>query len=833
MRMTIGCALALLPAVALAGKWDAARAEWQSFRKDFEPDYSDGAKCLQPPEDHRFAEPFVLVKDGKPAAKIVWHAAGWYTDRFSTKVTETAAKELQALVKMLTGVKLPIYDNEAKGEDLPAVMLGKGTFYPFDEQREIRHPKAAFSRLTPEMVRQAKDDLRTLRGTDGFAIRLFGRDVFVYGTCEKGTLNGVYRLVEENSDVIFVRPNEEIGVVHGPVKKDFALVWGQGVIEKPTLVGRGFWNIRHARYWNANLGTTTASDAWSDDHFKTFGSHNSSHFVPAAAERPDLHGLVSGKRGDYGYMLCFSNPDLLPTFRENVLSRMDTRAPRELSGLQIALDDTMNWCSCENCRKPLVLADGMSVPFKDPAFMSTQFFRLLNDSADALAAVYPGLQIGTLAYFQTAEPPKCPVSENLVVGYCPYMRVNDLAPVFCEENEIWIDRLERWAEKVPDRRRLYLRGYDGLGLAFPRPLGHVHQRDWRLYQKYVIGMNHENPGQAWDRIEKDGKPTNASLMFDYSAIEFWVMSRLMWNVEEDVESLYKRFCYRAFREAAKPMERFYGTIRRDWMRSGRQSSIGENGLNATKVYILDVPGREKELRGYLDEALIQARHSVSKELIRRVKARFEHFISEIRNAKTSALVVPQIVPAEDPGFDDADWKNAAAIDRFYEPMAAAQGRDVEGKYPVRVDLFHDGRALYFRATMWEDMAKISSSAPKGGEEVFGSKLEVFFGDNSTAGQYTLFRVDNAGGFAAYRGYDGSWNRKLTQYAVRKFDDRWVVTMKVPLEEIGMNLIADNKLKAAFIRVRETADAAGKSEYTSWKFSTFHKLTSFGTLTLQR
>ena len=823
---------ALLALTSFAGKWDAARAEWQAFRANFEPDYSDGAKYLLPKEGNRLNQPFVLVKDGKPAARIVCPRLGFYTDRFSTKVSETAATELQELVRILTGVKLPVCFSETEGGDLPAVFLGKSSFYPFDEEREIRHSKVAFARLHDRMpketIRQVRDDLRTLRGSDGFAIRQIGRNLYVYGAEERGTLNGVYRLIENNSDIIFVRPNEEIGVVHGPETKDFALVWGKDVIDRPVLSGRGFWNMRHARYWNANLGTTTASDQWTDRFFHTFGAHNSSHFVPPASERPDLHGIVGGKRGDYGFMQCFSHPEITGIFRDAVLSHFDLRASRELAGVAIALDDTMNWCGCERCSQPMTLEDGTVVSPDDPAFKSTQVFRLLNVSADALAAAYPGKTIRTLAYFQTAEPPKCPVSGNLVIGYCPYMRADDKAPVYCEANEIWIDRLERWAEKVPDRRRLYLRGYDGLGLEFPRPLGHVHQRDWRLYQKHLGSMDHENPAQLFDRTEKDGTPSKAALVFDYSAIEYWVMGRLMWNVEEDVEGLYKQFCYRAYREAAKPMERFFGTIRRDFIRSELPSTIGERGESLTRNYVLE-NGREKELRGYLDAALACAKHPVSKELVRRVKARFETLVSAVKNAKTSSLSVPQIVPEKDPGFEDADWKNAGVIDRFYVLKS-----ETEGEFPARMDLFHDGLNLYVRATMWEDMSKITSVEPTPGKEgVRGSKVEFFFADNANPGVYYLFRMDNAGGIADHRCYDDAWNRKDTKIAIRKFGDRWVTVLKIPLAEIGMNLIAENRLKAAFIRSRETVDCPGHAEYTGWKFCRFHNIGSFGTLTLQR
>lgn len=807
-------------------------AEWKRFSENYEPDYSDGSKYLQPDPGNRFDEPFRVVKDGKPCVKIVWRRSGWYRDALSTKVTETAAKELQSIIRMLTGVTVPVYGSFAEGPDVPVIGIGKGLFFPFDQKWMIS-PKQRDRRVTPETVRIVNADLKALRGSDGFAIRRFGRDLFVYGTCEKGAMNGVYRLLESNTDIIFSRPDEKNGTVYTPLDGNLSFVWGKDVRERPRFTMRGFWQRCQPRYRNANYLTNTESESWSDERHYCRGSHNSGQFVPPAAERPDLHGLVSGKRGDYGHMLCFSNPELASVYRENVVAHMDHRQPCVMKGMNIYLDDTKNWCECDACALPVKLPDGSVVTKDDPAFKCTQWFLLLNDSARALAKAYPGMMIHTLAYFQTVVPPRCHVEGNIDIGFCPYPRADDTSPVFSESNA-WILRdLEGWSRKV-DRDRLFIRGYDGLGYSFPRPLGHTRRTDWRIYAPYVRGMNHESGATAGpDRTEKDGKPSRAAAVFDYSSIEFWTMARQLWDPDADVEALYKKFCWRTYREGASAMERFFGTLRRDWIRRGLPSSIGEDGLNATKVYIID-SGREKELRGYLDAALASVRHPVSRGLIARVKARFEHYIREVKNAKTSSLTVPLQDRAADPGFDDADWKGAAVIDRFYGIGRKKGASPEESAFPARVELSQDGKNLYLRATLTEDMSKISSTPPVPGvENVFGSLFEVFLADNGAPGTYRLFRVDNAGGVSDCLGYDPSWNRKDVKIAVRRYKDRWAVVMKIPFGEIGLNIIADNRLKAAFLRTRVTTGEKPEHEYSGWKFNRFHKLSTFGTLTLQK
>lgn len=813
------------------GEWDEARAEWARFRESYEPDYSDGSKYLQPEPGHRFDEPFRVVKNGKPCVKIVWRKSGWWRDDLSTKVTETAAKELQSLIKLLTGVEVPVCGSFSEGPDVPVIGVGKGLFFPFD-QRWMITEKQRDKRLTPDVIRTVNDDLKALRGSDGYAIRQFGRDLFVYGTCEKGAMNGVYKLIENNTDIIFSRPDQKSGTVFTPLNGDLSFVWGKDARERPYFTMRGFWNRAQPRYRNANYLNMTDSPEWTDERPFCRGSHNSGQFVPPASERPDLHGLVSGRRGDYGHMLCFSNPELKSIYRERVVAHMDHRQPSAMRGMNIYLDDTKNWCECDACAKPIVLPDGQTVSKDDPAFMCTQWFLLLNDSARALADAYPGMMVHTLAYFQTVIAPRCPVERNIDVGFCPYPRPDDSAPVSSESNAWIVDRLRGWAKKV-ERSRLFLRGYDGLGYTFPRPLGHTRRLDWKLYAPYVCGMHHESGATAGpDRIEKGGKPSRAATVFDYSSIEFWTMARQLWNPDADVEALYKKFCWRTYREGAPAMERFFGTIRQDWIRRGLPSSIGEDGMNATKVYIID-SGRESELRGYLDSALASVRHPVSRGLIERVKGRFEHFISEVKNAKTSSLTVPLQDRAADPGFDDADWKGSAVIDRFHV-LSRKPDADGESSHPARVELSQDGKSLYLRATLWEDMSQIASTPPAPGvENVFGSMFEVFLGDNCAPGTYRLFRVDNAGGIVDCIGYDPAWNRKETQISVRRFEDRWVVVMKIPFREIGMNIIADNKLKAAFLRTWKSSDPKSNGEYSGWKFNRFHKLSTFGTLILQK
>ena len=786
------------------------REEWTVFRKGFKPDGSDGSNHLLPTEGHRFQKPFDVVRDGKPACRIAYATGNNWQERLSTPTTRLAAEELQFLVERLTGVKLPINSGDAK---LPTIHVGKGEFRMNRELRE--------SAMTPILLK--------LAGSDGYAIKRFGDDLYVFGTCEKGALNGVYALVENNSDIIFVRPNREHGIVCSK-RESLSFVWGENVVERPRVNVRGFWNIQDFRYWNANYSNAMSYRPWTEAVPFARGGHNVNWFAGDFKEHPEHYGLVNGERKPYGNMLCFANPELKEHFADRIVDRMAAMQLEEIAGIDVSLDDSMNWCECPKCTADITLDNGEVVRRTDPDFMSTQYFLVLNHAAKKLSAAFPGKRLVTLAYFQTAEPPRCGVAPNIDIVYCPYYRANDTNPVFCDENLVWLERLKRWRKKLTDGQDLRIYGYNGLGLGFPRPLCHTHQRDFREYFKYCTGMVGEGSATiAADEIDaKTGEPTSTMKVMDWSAIEFWVMMRLYWNPDADVEQLYKRFCVRAFREAARPMERFYGILRAEWFRHDIPSGIGETGVTATKVYVIEA-GHEAELRACLEQAAAAATDPDVRWLVGRVRERFESFVSAVKDAKTSAANVPLVKVSGEPGFDDAAWRDAAKIDGFHDwtdPRKPAKAKSV-------VMMMQDQKRLYLRGVFFEDVAKTDSKRNPypDREEVFGSSAEIFLGDNSTSGRYYLFRIDTAGNVADYIGTDPGWNRKETKVAVKKGSDRWEWTLTVPLKEIGMDIIADNTLKAAFIR--EMHCGKGNEEYSSWQWCRNHQMQTFGTLTLQR
>lgn len=151
------------------------------------------------------------------------------------RVLRQAAEELQEHVKLLTGIELPIEYALTYGRKMPTglnnICLGKSL---------LPGVKAPWfiDGVWRERLAATDGDC----GRDGFAIRLDPENpacLHVFGSTSKGTMNGVFRLLENNTDLIWVRPNLAFGTVFTPTPGKLDFVWGKDFVTVPDTRARG------------------------------------------------------------------------------------------------------------------------------------------------------------------------------------------------------------------------------------------------------------------------------------------------------------------------------------------------------------------------------------------------------------------------------------------------------------------------------------------------------------------------------------------------------------------------------------------------------------------
>jgi hypothetical protein len=227
--------------------------------------------------------------------------------------------------------------------------------------------------------------------------------------------------------------------------------------------------------------------------------------------------------------------------------------------------------------------------------------------------------IGTYAYFFTSTPPRVPIEDNIRVYFCPYVRKDQRSPLSAPINNHWWWRLEAWAKATPN---LVMREYYGIENGY-RPLAETVAFDLKSYvARGVREFTSElNPDES---VLRTGKVRGGGEEWDFMAMEYWIINRLYWDPNQNVEQLRKYYLRRTYREAAPAMEKFFGTMRVRWYSLRRPSSF-EDPDNAMRMLVISAKS-EDELRGYLDEAAKLARHPVSKLEVGALRYRFDDWV---------------------------------------------------------------------------------------------------------------------------------------------------------------------------------------------------------------
>ncbi|MBR2839284.1 MAG: DUF4838 domain-containing protein [Kiritimatiellae bacterium] len=789
---------------------DRRFAEWQARIKDYRPDYSDSTRHLSPPEGNRFAKPFPVVKNGRPACEIL------LSNRDLRPCVRKAAEEFVRYVKDITGVELSVvtaYPGDRRN-GLAKLCIGKGTL-PIG--------------LSPYTLPKFEKALRVLSGRDGYAIMTEDAHpdrLYVFGQLAKGTMNGVYALLENNTDIIWARPDESIGTVFTPSPGELEFVWGEGVVSVPDSRGRGWLNF-HDIEWMAHNGCNMSNAGGGGDiegmngkkfaygvlYTRHMGGHNIGQFLRGCDR------WVDPKDGNP----CFSSDRVLAIVCSNVLD-VARKAGEDTDKIYINLHDTWKNCECEECRKDIVCEDGTVLKFGDEAFRSTKYWTFFNKVGRALAKEFPRMCIVSLAYFSTRVPPKCRLEPNVHPEYAPYPRLNDKAPLVSPDNRRWLRDLQGWQ---PLAKEIETYDYYGLGLDFPRPLAEVRAWDFSFMHPFVVGMASEVPARG------DSPDKYSRALWDASAMEVWVMTKLYWDPSQDVEQLRKRYIRRTFREAAPEVERIYGNIREEWFRPERARQLSDTPLVLARQLLVDT-GRDKEIERLFAAAFARADlNPKSRANLETLKGRLMPQIEEARNLRNPSLRVPLVRVKGPVGFDSPEWSAAAASDDF---LQVTKERSLPSAHRTSFRVFHDTERIFLKVVCEDRNIAAMPVYPGRGdmkEEVpRADHLEFFIGDPSSDGVYYMFSLSPEGVAADLRGYDCTWNCPWDRQA-RRTATGWEAWIAVPFASVNAQPQHGNDLRLLVLRDYMPHGDVKCEELSSWGGGRMHQFVAFGDIRIVR
>lgn len=445
-----------------------------------------------------------LFRNGKSDYKIVISAEASTSE-------QTAARELQQYIEKMSGARLPIV-NDINTD-------GRRIFVGYN----IRVADLTGAR------KPRKDD-------EGFTYRTVGHDLLIWGGAQRGTMYGVFTFLEREFGIHWLTP--KCTVVPG--RREWKLP-RLNRSEQPFVKYRysNYFVASGAPEWSAhtreNMKWGPATSEYGNIE-AYYGAHTMEWLVPVGEffeTHPEYFCLRDGKRYNGYGQLCLSNPDVLEICKTRMAQRM--RENPEYRIYSLSQNDNFRFCQCDKCK-------AIEDQYGGHSGIIVWF---VNQVADAVKDEFPDKFIGTFAYQYSRQPPTgIKPRENVVIRLCSieccFAHPLDAG---CPQNEKFMQDLKGWAELAP---HLFIWDYIVDYAQYIAP--------WPNFQ--VLGPNikvfgdHKAIG-----IFEEAQYQSAGAEFD--EMKAWTVNQLLWNPEQDVDSLVSIFIKGYYGKAAPYIKDYY------------------------------------------------------------------------------------------------------------------------------------------------------------------------------------------------------------------------------------------------------------------------------------
>lgn len=421
----------------------------------------------------------------------------------------TAAKELQAGLKKIFGVELPVVKGEAPA---PTIRVGQ----------------------SPETARLLGGiDFKTLK-PDEIILKSVGGNLILTGDRPRGSLYAVYELLEREYGVRFWTAKAE----SWPIRKEFTLPQIDYRYAPAFKSREAFYDlIQQSPAFAAKMRSNGHFDRIPEElggHLELLGwCHSFEQFIPPGkffADHPEWFAEVNGKRVKDG-QLCLTNPDVRKQLTAGALAAL--RKKPETRIISVSQNDNKQFCCCKSCEAFV----------KTHGNQSDLLIDAVNEVAGAVAKEFPNVKVETLAYQYTRQTPKTvrPLP-NVIVRLCS-IECDFSTPLDSPVNAAFASEVRDWGKLAEE---LYIWNYvtNFSKYYLPHPNWKSLAPDLRFFAA--------NGATA---IFEQGSSGPGSIA-DFADLRAWLTAKLLWNPSQDSEKLTQEFVNGYYGPAAPEVLRY-------------------------------------------------------------------------------------------------------------------------------------------------------------------------------------------------------------------------------------------------------------------------------------
>lgn len=382
---------------------------------------------------------------------------------------------------------------------------------------------------------------------DGFRLRTDGRGVLRISGRGNGTIYGVATLLERFLDMEYLAADAytldhkrdiEIPVLDTFENPAFRYRQSQGYGMRSDSVYRMFLRLKEP----------------SDMFVDRLWVHTFDRLLPSEVygrEHPEYYSLINGeRRPGSASQLCLTNPEVL----ELVAARIDSifRANPDKHMISVSQNDgNFTYCHCDECEK-------VNAEEESP---SGNYIRFLNK----LAERFPDKEISTLAYLFTMKPPRyARPLPNVNIMLCDIDCDREVPLTDNASGREFVEALEGWSA-ITNNIFVWDYGINFDNMIAPFPNFPILKPNIDLFLKHGVSMHFSQIGGAYGG--------------DFSEMRTWVVSKLMWNPDRDVDELMLRFMERYYGAAAPYIYRYEKLLEGALLSSGQRLWIYDSPVS--------------------------------------------------------------------------------------------------------------------------------------------------------------------------------------------------------------------------------------------------------------
>ena len=440
-------------------------------------------------------------------------------------------------------------------------------------------------------------------GSDGFAIQKVDNTVYIFGTEDRGTLNGVYDFIEYNADVLWYRAGK-VAYQENPTiqlkkydcceKSPFSVRGWNAVgmgdtglnnvdTDFDTQQSRNKMNVMYIPNYSSNTSVVEATSKLGEIGLGTYlNGHNLGRWILTSPsypghtegeELPEESKIYWNQNADGVYMTSQTfgsdtyaqinvwdpNGIVSDCMVDSVIAYVGQIRERglDLDQVGIGMNDTYTMPQLGYDDQPFEYAPGQFVQPGDENYLSTVSFTFFNTMAQKLRDRGYDIKLNIFAYLFLNEPPACEIDENLSILYAPLqesprfplnMNEGDYPGFDSSKNIMYHRQIETWDEKSDDVVVYTYYGCYAASKQFERSIGKKMQADMQYFAEK--GFRGVLPEGTIDNGTDDSSWTQNTLTF-------WLYSKLMWNPYADLNELIQEFCTKVYGVAAQEMIRYY------------------------------------------------------------------------------------------------------------------------------------------------------------------------------------------------------------------------------------------------------------------------------------